>query len=56
MHKHGGRWLRLQPGPVVYLIWRTPVDFDSPPAIGEPPVELLEARAEVDEIKRRWAL
>lgn len=47
-------WLAVQPGPVVYLIWSSPVDFDNPPAPGDPPAELLSARSEVDQLKRQW--
>jgi hypothetical protein len=48
MLTRAGRWLRVQPGPVVYFIWGSPVDLDNPPAPGDPPSELLEARAETE--------
>ena len=48
------RWLRVQPGPVVYFIWSTTNDLDDPPAPGDPPPELLAARAQTAAIKRRW--
>lgn len=54
IHKHAQRWLAMQPGPVVYFIWQSPVDFDDPPAPGPPPAELVSARAEIDRIKSEW--
>jgi hypothetical protein len=39
-----------QAGPVAYFVWRSPVDFDNPPAAGDPPSELLDGRAELDRI------
>lgn len=48
------RWLRVQPGPVVYFIWSSPVDLEDPPASGNPPQELLAARAETANIKSHW--
>jgi hypothetical protein len=47
-------WLAVQPGPVVYFIWSNRADLDDPPAAGDPPPELLSARAEVAAIKSRW--
>jgi hypothetical protein len=47
-------WLRVQPGPLVYFIWSTPVDLNDPPAPGDPPSALLAARAETAEIKSHW--
>ena len=47
-------WLRVQPGPVVYFIWSSPVDLDDPPASGNPPQELLAARAETANINSHW--
>lgn len=54
VHKHASRWLALQPGPVAYFIWWTPTDLEHPPALGDPPPELLSARAELDAIRSRW--
>jgi hypothetical protein len=54
IHKHAQRWLAVQPGPVVYFIWQSPVDFANPPAPGAPPAELVSARSEIDRIKSEW--
>jgi hypothetical protein len=55
IQKHAGRWLAAQQGPIAYFIWSTPVDRTRPPAPGNPPPELLTARAEVDRIRCAWA-
>jgi hypothetical protein len=39
-----------QNGPVAYFVWRSTVDLANPPADGDPPLELLDARAELDRI------
>lgn len=54
IHKRGGEWLRVQPGPLVYFIWSNIVDVHNPPGDGDPPPELITARQEIDDIKRRW--
>jgi hypothetical protein len=46
--------LALQPGPFVYCIWENPIDLTDPPAPGNPPPELVNARAETEQIKSRW--
>lgn len=43
-----------QPGQIVYFIWGAPVDFEHPPAPGDPPPELMSARAEIAQIKSKW--
>jgi hypothetical protein len=47
--------LAAQPGPVLYFIWETLVDFAHPPAPGDPPPELLSARAETEHIRKTVA-
>jgi hypothetical protein len=46
--------LAEQPGPILYFLWRTEVDFDNPPAPGDPPRELLAARVELERIRSQW--
>lgn len=53
---HTGRendWTAVQPGPMVYVISELRADPAEPPAPGDPPDELLTARAEVDELRAR---
>ena len=51
---HGrGRMLRRQSGPVIYDVGENRYDLD-PPALGDPPEELMTARSEIDDIRRRW--
>lgn len=51
---HGrGRMLRRQSSPVIYDVGENRYDLD-PPALGDPPEELMRARSEIDDIRRRW--
>lgn len=52
IHKRGPRHLKEQPGVVVYLISKGGADLANPPAPGEPPPELLEARVELERLER----
>jgi hypothetical protein len=54
IYKRSTRWMAMQAGPLVYFIWSNSVDFERPPAPGDPPSELLAARSEIDEIKSAW--
>jgi hypothetical protein len=54
IHKRSTRWMSMQPGPLVDFIWSSSVDFDRPPAAGDPPPELLTARSQIDRIKSAW--
>lgn len=54
IHTRAERWLRQQPEPRVYFIWSNTADLEDPPATGGPPPELMAARDELADVRRRW--
>ena len=54
LHTRAPRLLHERHGPIVYYFGSTRYD-QHPPALGQPPTEVLVARQEDDQIKRGWA-
>jgi hypothetical protein len=54
IQKRFKRRLAEHPGPILYFFWWTELDLSDPPAPGDPPPELLAARAERERIRSQW--
>jgi hypothetical protein len=54
LYTRAPRLLPERHGPSLYYLGRTRYD-QHPPALGQPPTEVLVARQEDDQIKRGWA-